>query len=316
MLVSVNTQLGFFQVWLRTFYFIPVDMFATYVTIYYLLPKFLIVKKYLMFAFLFIVLAFITIFLNQFVRYFIYIPIYFPDNYAQIDFFEFDMYVWLASTYVVVIFAGGIKISKLWLNEQKAKARLENEQTKSELMLLKSQMNPHFIFNTLNNIDTLIHTNPQMASQSIIRLSEIMRYVTYEATADFVSVKKEINYLQSFIEIQKLRLGNEFFSVQIENKNPEKKIAPMLFIPLVENAIKHGDKKSKIPGIEIKINIDEHIMFTVLNYLPKTSVNKDHFGGIGLKNLIRRLELIYPDSHSFECTTNHENQYTAQIWIQ
>lgn len=269
-----------------------------------------------MFALLFIILAFITIFLNQFVTFFIYIPIYFPDQLAEVDFFNFDMYVWLASTYVVVIFAGGIKISKLWLQEQKAKAQLKNEHTKSELMLLKSQLNPHFIFNTLNNIDTLIHTNPQMASQSIIRLSEIMRYVTYEATADFVSVKKEISYLQAFIDIQKLRFGQDFFSVNIQNNNPEKKIAPMLFISLVENAIKHGDKKSHVPGILVEININEDIDFKVVNYLAQTDVNKDQYGGIGLKNLKRRLELIYPDNHLFECIRNEENQYIARIWIQ
>jgi len=315
-LVSVNTNLSFFSIWIRTTYSIPVDLFATYITIYLLLPKFFIVRKYLLFAFLFVLLAFITIILNALITYFVYIPIYLPEKFEEINFFSFDMYLLLVSTYAVVIFAGGIKLAKLWLKEQKDKARLEKEHIQSELALLKSQLNPHFIFNTLNNIDTLISTNPEKASQSIIHLSDIMRYVTYEATSDFVSVDKEINYLKSFIELQKLRFGQDFISLNVENNSPGKLIAPMLFIPLVENAIKHGNKKVSSPGVMIDIRIDsKNIHFSVLNFESASPINKDSFGGIGLKNLQRRLQLIYPENHSFEFSKHQENKYLAQIWI-
>ena len=314
-LVSVNTDIGFFQIWIRTFYFIPVDVFATYVTLYFLLPRFFIARKYLLFSFLFIVLAFITILLNALITYFIYIPIYLPERMDEISFFQFDMYMLLASTYVIVVFAAGIKLAKLWIQKQKDKVKLENEQAQSELALLRSQLNPHFIFNTLNNIDSLIVSNPEKASESIIRLSEILRYITYEATSDFVTVEKEINYLVDFIELQKLRFGDQLISVKIENKHPGKLIAPMLFIPLVENAIKHGDKKAAIPFVSVDILIDNDIHFRVINWISLSPKNKDKFGGIGLKNLKRRLELIYPHNHKFETTILDDNKYLAEIWI-
>jgi two-component system, LytTR family, sensor kinase len=313
-LVAVNTDIGFFEIFLRTFYYVPVDMFATYVTLYFLLPKLLIVRKYLWFAILFIVLAFITIFLNQAISIYVYIPIYFPEKAAEINFSNFDMYVMLASTYVIVVFAAGIKLAKLWLKEQKDKARLESEHIESELALLKSQINPHFIFNTLNNIDTLIQTNPLKASQSIIQLSDIMRYVTYEATSDFVPAEKEINYLKGFIELQKLRFGEDFIKINQNIEQSGKMIAPMLFIPLVENAIKHGDKKNRRPAVEVEIEIGTEVHFRVVNFISLIPLNKDIYGGIGLKNLRRRLELIYPERHVIK-TEVSENKFIAELWI-
>jgi len=313
-LVAVNMDISFFKIFLRTFYTLPVDIFATYVTLYFLLPKFFIVKKYLWFAVLFVLLAFVTIFLNQVISIYVYVPIYFPEHVAEISFSNFDMYVTLASTYLIVVFAAGIKLAKLWLKEQKDKARLESEHIQSELALLKSQLNPHFIFNTLNNIDALIQIDPEKASQSIMQLSDIMRYVTYEATADFVPVEKEINYLKGFVELQKLRFADDFVKLDIAIEHPGKMIAPMLFIPLVENAIKHGEKKGNVPAVHVEVEIDQKIHFKVQNYVSIIPLNKDKYSGIGLKNLKRRLELLYSERHSLE-TSIVDQKFVAELWI-
>lgn len=312
----VSADISFFEIMLRTMYYLPVDIFVTYITIYWLLPKFFITKKYFVFSILFLALAFITIFLNQFITYFIYIPIYFSEKIGTIKFFQLDMYVYLASTYVVVVFAGGIKLAKLWILEKQGKTKLEKENAESELGLLKSQINPHFIFNTLNNIDALIQSDPEKASQSIIRLSEVMRYVSYEATSDYVPIEKEINYLNSFVQLQTLRYGENCIDIQMKIDHTGRMIAPMLFIPLVENAIKHGDKKGSMPFVSVKIYIGSKIDFHVENRLSLVEQNKDAFGGIGLKNLKRRLELIYPGRYGLDCDISDGKTYKAHLWIR
>jgi two-component system, LytTR family, sensor kinase len=315
-LTAINSKHGYFVIWFRGLVFLPVDIITTYITIYLLLPHFLLKKRYLIFAFLFSVLGFTTIFLNQVVSYYIYIPL-FANHIPRGNFFYFSLWINLVSTYMVVIFAAGIKIAKMWLKEEKDKARLEASQAKSELALLKYQINPHFIFNTLNNIDTLIHTDGGKASESIMKLSEIMRYVTYESETDRVPIEQEISYLQSFLDLQQLRFGRNLIKMEMDVRTPGRMVAPMLFIPLVENAIKHGDKTSHNPAVLIKLVVDASIDFSVGNYLSPAPVNKDKVGGIGLKNLRRRLDLIYPGTYHLECAVNKDKMfYSAKLWIK
>jgi two-component system, LytTR family, sensor kinase len=203
----------------------------------------------------------------------------------------------------------------MWLNEQKAKAQLEANHAKSEIALLKYKLNPHFIYNTLNNIDTLIHKNPDQASACILKLSEIMRYVTYDSEEEKVPLEKELSYLRSFIDLQQLRFGKKLIQFDAEIRNPGKSIAPMLFIPLVENAIKHGDKNAELPAIRVKLFVDSSIDFVVENRISDPSQPKDKTGGIGLKNLRRRLDLIYPSSHTFDITLEN-NRFIAHLWIR
>lgn len=313
---SINSKSTFGDVMINGIIFLPVDIFATYFTIFILLPKFLIPKKYLLFTVSTVFLALFTVFLNQMIAFFIYIPIYFPELKGQVDFFKFNLFVYLVSTYTVVILAAGIKLTKLWIKEQQAKNLLETQQLQSELNLLKLQINPHFLFNTLNNIDSLIQTNPERASESLIRLSEILRYVTYDASAEFVPVEKEAEYLKSFIDLHSLRLGDKFISF---NTNIERKgysIAPMLLITLVENAIKHCDKRVVTPGIQIQLNVNDHIEFCIINSVPAFPIQTDKAGGMGLSNMLRRLELIYPNRYKYETKVVDKNKYMSVLWIQ
>jgi len=128
-------------------------------------------------------------------------------------------------------------------------------------------------------------------------------------------VQKEEESLRSFIALNTLRFGDSFISYRSEIVNPARLIAPMLLIPLVENAIKHGDKKADTPGIRISLKVDQHIAFEVVNLLPEEHIQKDHAGGVGIANLKRWLALLYPDSHTFENTIAN-NTYTARLWIR
>jgi ligand-binding sensor domain-containing protein len=194
------------------------------------------------------------------------------------------------------------------------KTELSTQNVISEMALLKSQINPHFLFNTLNNIYSLIYQKSEDAPSAVMKLSELMRYMVYETNVDAVPLEKEINYLKSFIELQLLRLKNkDFVHFTIEGNIYGKTIAPMLLIPFVENAFKHGSKKVQNPGIVINLTIgDNNLRFDVLNYYQQGAVNKDEIGGIGVENVKRRLELIHPNSHILNISQT-ETQYVTNL---
>lgn len=183
---------------------------------------------------------------------------------------------------------------------QKLRDELTNQRQASELALLRSQVNPHFLFNTLNNIYSLVYKKSDEAPAAVMKLSSIMRYMLYDATSDKVPLEKEIEYLKSFIELQKLRIKNpDFVSLHIEGNAEGHSIAPMLLISFVENAFKHGSKKHQ-PGIIVRLSaLKDRINFEVINYLKKTTLSQNECeSGIGLTNIRRRLELMYPDKHN------------------
>jgi two-component system, LytTR family, sensor kinase len=204
-----------------------------------------------------------------------------------------------------------------WFDSQKLKAELINQTKTSELALLRSQLNPHFLFNTLNNIYSLVYNKSDNAPEAVMKLSSIMRYTLYDSNTDKVKLEKEIEYLKSFIELQQLRFKAEnFVKFDIIGNIERHTIAPMVFISFVENAFKHGNKKVQSPGIIITLTVNnERIIFEVMNYMVSDEkTNKDIFGGIGLQNIQRRLELLYKEKHKL--TINQpENQFIVKLEI-
>ncbi len=185
-----------------------------------------------------------------------------------------------------------------WFSNLKLKAELENRSLRNELEMLRAQINPHFLFNTLNNIDTLIHTSPDTASKMLINLSELLRYMIYETQTDKVSYSKETEYIKGFVELQKLRFKAGAISLNIENQVPDTFIAPMLFIPFVENAFKYAHNKGNYPIISIEIkNENNAVYFSCRNTYNPEETKQNKSGGVGLENVKRRLELLYPQKH-------------------
>ncbi len=206
-------------------------------------------------------------------------------------------------TLLFIAYAGFIRLTENWIADQRLKNELIKQNQDSELALLKSQVSPHFLFNTLNNVYSLVYQQASNAPSAIMKLSEIMRYMLYEASTDKVMLEKETDYLFSFIELQLLRLKQkDFVKFDLTGETKNKKIAPMLLIPFVENAFKHCDKKSNPPGIEIKLNAaSDKIYFEVRNKVPKDKHATSRIqGGIGLINVKRRLQLIYPSAHDLQ----------------
>ncbi len=177
---------------------------------------------------------------------------------------------------------------------------LEKENLTSNIALLQSQINPHFLFNTLHNIDSLIYENQEKASKSIINLSDIMRYMLNDAKSDFVKLHKEIEHLENYLSLEKIRLKNEKFLNYSINGNYEGiNITPMILIPFVENAFKHSVDSNIENGIEIELRIkNKTLIFTCKNQFDKTVTDKDKIHGIGLDTVKKRLDLIYKNKYN------------------
>jgi ligand-binding sensor domain-containing protein/sensor histidine kinase YesM len=211
-----------------------------------------------------------------------------------------------------------LEIRNLQIEKQKEEIAFQAQQLKkelvvhnqsSELALLRSQINPHFLFNTLNNIYSLVYQRSDNAPEAVMKLSEIMRYMLYEATTEKVLLQNEINYLKSFIELQLLRIKNrDFVSFNITGNLAARTISPMLLIAFVENAFKHGIKKGDNHGISINLEVtDNKLIFDITNYCRMSApVNKDKTGGIGLTNIKRRLELLYPSHFTLDIRKDNE----------
>jgi len=177
----------------------------------------------------------------------------------------------------------------------------ENERLKSELSFLRSQISPHFMFNVLNSVVSLSRRKPEMVEPVVVKLSELMRYMIYETNDSIVPILKELTYLESYIDLQKIRFGDDIridFTHKIGPKSSS--IEPMLLIPFVENAFKHGVGFIENPTIEIELKDSaKELSFHVANKKGATShEKKDESSGIGLANVKRRLELLYPNNHS------------------
>lgn len=211
----------------------------------------------------------------------------------------------------LLVFIGSTlqEITLLANRRQKDIIRLKNEQLQTELQFLKSQLNPHFLFNCLNNIYALTVLNSNKASDNVLKLSNMLRYMMYDCNDQQVPLSKEIEYLKDYITLFSLK---ERLPLNIESSFDECKtnwqIAPLLFIPFVENAFKHSNVENTETGW-VKIHLsctDDKINFEISNSIPNVSFTKDRQGGIGLRNVQRQLQLMYPNRHSLQILETKE----------
>jgi len=203
---------------------------------------------------------------------------------------------------------------------QKSKIQqLEKQHLESRIGLLQSKLNPHFLFNTLNNIDALIYTNQDKASEALVQLSDILSYAIYDSNNEFVLLSDEIIQIKKFIQLHKLRFQNP--SIIKENilipPLGTLKIAPMLFIPFIENAFKHCASEDTIEIIEIALSVTgTKILFRCLNTYHKNDTNKDSTSGIGLKTSIERLNLLYKNKYQLDiCQENNLYEVNLEIYV-
>ncbi len=292
---------------------------AVYLNLNWLIPVYFKAEKYGLYFLLTTVVACASIGFNLLT--FRYLSDFLFPDYYFIDYYGF----WEMSQFIIafIIITSLIKLSKSWFKYREMQAqlrRLEAEKNATELSALKSQLNPHFLFNSLNNLYSLALDKDERTPGIILRLSQTMRYLLYESNANYVPLEKEVEHLHNFVEMQRLRVGEKAkISFEVQGETGEKQIAPLLFLPLVENGFKHGIK-GDTAGAFIKIllqNLDNQLLFkTENNKGTVDDVEKGQYsGGVGLDNLRRRLNLLYPGKHHLEITDGI-NTFTVVLKIE
>ena len=259
-----------------------------------LLPSFIYRKKYLRY-----IVALIFLFCIVMVLHGSLFPILVPGH--DFNFFR-------SSVHNLVPFIFTITVSttyKILLDKIKADAvakERQRENLKSELSFLRSQISPHFLFNVLNNIVAMVRIKSEDLEPTVIKLSGLLQYMLYETDEEKVLIKNEVEYLQSYIDLQQMRFSSKLnIQVQFDVKEEWESIEPMLLVPFIENAFKHGNGLQKNPEIHISLKVDKGLLdFQVKNKFVPLDKSKDRISGIGLSNVRRRLDLLYENKHTLD----------------
>ncbi len=285
----------------------PLSIATTYFINYYLIPRYLFTKKYAKF----ILLSFYTLVISIWLELIITLSVFiFISNYQiyKMDPSSFDAVLLFVGLYFIILVATAIKLVRHSSQIQKRNRELDNlkletelKLKEAELKLLKAQIHPHFLFNTLNNLYGLTLEKSDDAPNLVLRLSEILDYILYRCNEKRVSLSEEINNLNNYIEIEKIRYSDKLkMDVSFPANTNNFTIAPLIILPFVENAFKHG--VSNFPGIawiKIKILLNENnLNFDIENTKnPNIKKEKNYTKGIGLSNVKKRLDLMYPEKY-------------------
>lgn len=284
---------------------LPVFVLFTYSIVYYLVPVYLLNHKYFQFFIMLILAAglavTVRILMGRYIYYKLFIPeVLYPKEWFNTDIFLVNL-IWIIMP--VVIFAM-FKYYRNWMTSQTLANEAERKRLASELQLLKAQLNPHFLFNTFNNLYVLALQKSDKTPVIISKMSDLFHYVLYECNAEEVPVTKEIKLIEDYIQLEELRYSDRLsITFEKEIDNPECLIPPMLLYTFVENCFKHGSSPDPgLPWIRLKIRVRGNLFeFEASNSIPKVSCRKElPEGGVGLANIKRRLELIYPKDHQLE----------------
>lgn len=202
-----------------------------------------------------------------------------------------------------------------WFNDIKLKLELTKKNYEMELALVKSQINPHFLFNTINNIDVLISSDATRASAYLNKLSDIMRFMLYETKPAKINLDKELAYIEKFIELQKIRTTNEhYINYSIKGDPSNFMIPPMLLISFIENAFKHAGNKKVQNAINIHLDIEkERLVFECENAYNQNTKIKSEESGLGSDLIKKRLALLYPGKHVLNITNNNNGMYKVAL---
>lgn len=272
---------------------------VVYINLGYLIPKYLSQKNFMTYCLLLLVMVAV------------FTPIkvmLLSVTYEEVDPLE---YLWMNQQYIFLLLfliAGSstvIKIISDWQKHQRDRKELETQRMQSEIKFLKSQINPHFLFNTLNSLYALTLKKSDNAPGIVIKLSEMMRYMLYECNERRVPLQKEVNYIQNYLDLEKLRQSGQseiMFSVEGEVNN--QMIAPLIFIPFLENSFKHGLNHQLGDGyVHVRMKVLENkLLLRIINSKPllKPQPSDKPSGGIGLVNVRRRLNLLYPNQYKLD----------------
>ena len=301
----------------------PIHMALCYMNIYVLMPYFIYKKKFTFYAILLIGCLYLMLLVKFYLYYFLVSSNVWPEGPEIIESITLNYAVdMMIGELYVITFVTAIKLTFDWIKEHKRLTDLEKLQLETELRFLRTQISPHFFFNTLNNIYSLSLENSPKAPKTILKLSELMRYLLYQTKEKRQEVVKEIVCIQNYLDLERIRHGAYLtVNMDISGDIKDKKIAPMLLLSFIENAFKHGANKNLEP---IEINIDfkvvgDFLYFRVSNPISKVknlnTINTE-MGGIGIPNAKKRLALGYKEDE-YELSIKEENEiYIVELKLK
>lgn len=289
-------------------------LIIVYFNLLYLIPNYLTDKKFILYGALLVVFALLLAPIKIVILYFVFSA--YPEAQAALI---YDQVYFFLSHFVVAGSSTIFKIISDWARHQREKKELQTRSMQTELQFLKSQINPHFLFNTLNNLYALTLKKSDKAPEIVIKLSEMMRYMLYDCNEKRVFLEKELKYIENYLDLEKLRQGKKVdIQFTLDGEVNKQKIAPLLFIPFLENSFKHGLSNVLTHGyVHILVKIEgDKLMFRIENSKPERIASSEfkQVGGIGLVNLKRRLYLQYPDQHELTISET-PTHYTATLHI-
>jgi LytS/YehU family sensor histidine kinase len=275
-----------------------------------LVPKLLLNKKILLYVIVSFVFIVISVYVSQNV-----LPLdRFNPNFSKGD-ENFRAPIQGLVTFLLFAVSASIKLVSEWYKNEKIKTLVETHKITAELSFLKAQLNPHFLFNSLNSIYSLANKKSDHTTDAIVTLSELMRYMIYETDKEFVSLQKEIDYIKNYISLQNLRLKDSSGLRFNVHGNLDQKIEPLLLISFIENAFKYGTDYTGKTNINIKIIVEENnLTLKVSNYISLKEKNNPK-SGFGIQNVESRLNLLYPNSHTLKIE-ELDNLYKVELLLK
>jgi LytS/YehU family sensor histidine kinase len=292
--------------------YLPQDIVLVYLILYVIIPKLYLRKRYFFF-----VLSLLGVLLINLILSFLtdntLIPLLGLDIESSVIAKRIFSSI-LTFTFIAGL-ASFIKLVEINKNALLNKEYAEARSHRAELALLRSQINPHFLFNVFNNIDELIYNDKDKASETLAFLSDSLRYVLQKQDSETVPVQDEVNFISSYLKVASISFNNpEFIYFEADDNLESQKIAPMLFMPFVENCIKHCNRKSISPGIKISLAYsDKKIILQCMNYTREDNISGDSTG-LGLNNVKKRLDLLYPGKYSLDIRKDY-NKYQVELKI-
>lgn len=299
---------------------LPVKIIFTYSLLYILIPRYLLSKKYALFTLYILVAIVLAVIAQRFMINIISYNFIYSDLHSPQSLFDIGRNLnIIARIYSAAIPAAALKATAEWYQYNQLIQEVKNEKLNAELKYLKSQLNPHFFFNTLNNLYGLILQKSEDASKVVLMLSELMSFMLYGTDKRSIPVSREVSHIKNYMALEQIRFGDRFnFSLNVYGDIEQYEIAPLLLLPFVENSIKHGiHDEIDQAWINMDLTIENgKLIFKIDNSVPDNQSTNDEYtkrnSGIGLDNVKRRLELLYPDAHQLKIL-DQENVFFVSL---
>ncbi|MCW8313801.1 histidine kinase [Sphingobacterium thalpophilum] len=307
---TLNLSFNRFCGWLA--YYLFMNMLV-YVNVYLLFPHFLAKDKIIQYVIVVVLFAVVALFILMILQ-----DLFYDIAVSRNEPSPIAIFLSLASSLLaIILFITGTSALLLFrpLIQSNIKEReLQKATTESELKFLKSQINPHFLFNTINNANILIDEDPEMSAHILTKLNDLLHYQFTDSVRDKVCLADDISLLTDYLELEKVRRDRFEFNIETWGDTKNVFIAPLLFIPFVENAVKHNLNSNGISYVNISLGIGEQSLVFICENSKSMRVNPTQMGGIGLSNIVRRLQLLYEDRYSLEKEETEEN-YKVKLTV-